>query len=289
MNDNTNNTPSSGVANFFFMIGIVFVGGIFLCDGGLKERMLCAFVGAFFLICGITQTGREVKEIQVEEQEKKDKLIRATVPLERRIGSVVFTATAGGRPFLWFYRREDNTSYYKYQIKETNNQYNEYWFDGCPTVAVHENYDISERYHPAEVIYTGASSGGIHMGNVTTFEAYRTVEVHKNKKGRVSIGYLDFGLTNVDAIRFEEPFREKYQGHPIYQKYVRNSGKFAESLVFIIELSMGENTLLMNHLSNAAHNNSMAGLTKFLNDHSYDFSDCLKIKEFIEEVMKSEQ
>lgn len=77
---------------------------------------------------------------------------------------------------------------------------------------------LSYDYHPSKTVYTGASSGGIHMGGTHTTEAYYSEKVTTSSNGDVVIQYGDKKET-VHGVRLSGAVAKAFKRDEAYLKW----------------------------------------------------------------------
>ena len=141
-------------------------------------------------------------------------------------------------------------------------------------VKIHKIYNAYLQYHPEEYVYTGASSGGIHMGGIQKFEAYNTVNGVDSGKYRLEYRYPDDNVWHiVRKIELDESLIESAKMNPNISKYMDKNG------VLILQNEVTKQ--IRNEIGEAFKTGNMLLIQKAGNKAALTKEECQKILDWI--------
>lgn len=140
---------------------------------------------------------------------------------------------------------------------------------------------VNYSYNPSKIIYTGASSGGIHMGGLHQTEASYTVKTNKTGRGDV-IAILERGENKiVEKVEIASPYVEIFKRH----KWVKGSGGVVSCNTGSLADSIMAKTAIT---SNAGYGDKMTMLSQAVDNLRLPVDDCKEIADLLNSIIKQD-
>lgn len=162
----------------------------------LKAKVIATDLGIKYK--DISKTYAEAKAVYQEEQSRREK---ARV-LQQTPGKFLLKLIGKGES-ISVYKREDGSCYCTHNEKDHK-------YEGVPTLNLKSGGALLYTYHPSQAVYTGASSGGIHMGGVHHTKAYMDEKVSNTGTGYIDAVSGDLTLT-VREIELSSDVKKRFK------------------------------------------------------------------------------
>ncbi len=116
------------------------------------------------------------------------------------------------------FRREDGSLYHEHKKQRK---------EGIPEILLLRGGSLTYDYHPSKTIYTGASSGGIHMGGFHQTKSYVSQHVQGSSTGYLKLAEYEDAIIDSFSVTKEEI--EHFKRDVRYHAYCRStSDKFVK-------------------------------------------------------------